>query len=266
MKKLFLTVGLLSTSLIFPIAAISCNNDTRGDSTIDESKTVIKPVDWSKFEGKYYDGTIVRWADGDTFRFVVTSETDNSMVLRNGKEYSVRISSIDTPEKNVQGTQSGEIEFRFANMSSDFGLSQIPVGNAVRIVTDGSRSFERIVGEVFYDKDGSTGFAYNYSNEIVKAGLTFPNASGILTNSQFNPNSIEYYTYIPMGYSFIYAQQQRKGFFNEVSGNTIEERYNAVRNIYKLRGEPNPGYFLATTRNNVFEFEQELKWTNKKDT
>ncbi|MGV2392865.1 UNVERIFIED_CONTAM: hypothetical protein O8I53_07735 [Campylobacter lari] len=78
---------------------------------------------------------IIDGADGDTVKVkileVPSTFTKYPNLKINSEEYKVRLAGIDTPEKNVGGTDSTPYEHKFAEMSSAFAASKLANGKIV---------------------------------------------------------------------------------------------------------------------------------------
>lgn len=93
--------------------------------------------DWisvSEFQGK-----ITRISDGDTVK-----------VRYLGRDYTIRLLSVDTPEVSYQGRSQGQ----WANQASQAMKQLLPLGTTVRVVFDSERcdGYGRVLGHLFKGK------------------------------------------------------------------------------------------------------------------
>lgn len=120
-------------------------------TNVDYSK-VQKPSYFMKNpEGEVFDATVVKVTDGDTLK-----------VKFNGKEESVRLLLIDTPETVKAGT---EVQL-YGPEASEFAKKFFPIGSTVQIDIDKSErdKYDRLLAYVW--KDGIM-----YQDAILNEGL-----------------------------------------------------------------------------------------------
>ncbi|WP_371246471.1 thermonuclease family protein [Mycoplasmopsis agassizii] len=252
-KKLFFSLIALTTITATATLAVACSNAEVKKTTLEETK--IKKIDWAKVTTQsIYDAVVVSWADGDTVKVKITDAVSKSTGLSVGVEYSIRLNNIDTPEVNVNGSPAGPNELKYANAASAFGKKVMPKDTKVRITTTHQRSYERVVGGLFYNEAGASDYQTNYENELVKQGLTLPLAGSTLTSYDFEENNVNGYILKAIGNSLYYAWENRLGLFDTGKSNsTDEEAMTFAKDVYKKRGAPDPGYFLKTNSPNVFD-------------
>ncbi|WP_036464176.1 hypothetical protein [Mycoplasmopsis sturni] len=209
-------------------------------------------IDWSNVN--YVEAKVVSVSDGDTFRIVVTEGKWNDKIPV-GTEYTVRLNSIDTPEKAVGKAPdtkfASPFEHSFALMSTTFAErlwninGQVKNGlnknyaNKVRVLTDVVESYGRIVTDVFFGPN----FEYSYSNEIVRAGYTYPYETD-KNNWQLGLESIKSDKSEPIAFELLYKQKvypliwnsfnqaikEKRGFFKFFDNPIV-----GSRNIYLIK-------------------------------
>lgn len=204
----------------------------------DEADDLSEIIPWKDFENDLVDAEVISWSDGDTFKVKVLKNHSKRKSIKEGTEYTIRFSSIDTPEKFVGSTPASAIESDFATkISSRFAQEAIKVGEKVRLVTDHTLdAYGRVVAEVFFgEKDGK--FKYSYANEIVKHGASLPYDTNILSMDDTMADEGCFYYYLNpfIASSFEYAIQNKKGFFKNFSTPTGVEK-----NVYLIK--PNSGW------------------------
>lgn len=182
----------------------------------DDLKVPIQ-IDWESVKGHWVEAKIAYWADGDTPKFIITQEPN---LLKNNDSYmeyfknkttlSLRIQGIDTPEKNVgRNFVSKPFEHQYAELSTDFGVNNIPTGTPIRIFLNGRDTFGREVGDFFFGDN----FQYSYAVSITNAGLTLPLVNESAFTFYKNPENVDHYTLIPIANAFNTAIAKRRGFF-----------------------------------------------------
>ncbi|OAB49194.1 thermonuclease family protein [Mycoplasmopsis gallinarum] len=211
-------------------------NETNYPTTFDQSKAEAINIPWEdeKVRKNWIDGTIIKWKDGDTIAFKPDLETND--VLYRKMESSlypqesdrqrgnideeligtitVRIASIDTPEKAVSDKESNPYEYNYAMLATKFGQNNWPKGTRVRLFTKGGLdSFGRITGNIFVGEN----YQYSYSTEIVRAGYTVPLRKE--TNDK-DTSSPEYYITYPISKALRQAYNEGNGLFKDYK--TIE--------------------------------------------
>ncbi|MCK5807022.1 MAG: P80 family lipoprotein, partial [Mycoplasmataceae bacterium] len=100
--------------------------------------------------------------------------------------------------------------------AGDFGRKEIPVGTKVRVATDGKKSYNRIVGSIFYGNH----LEKNWSVEITKTGLTLPFIGDI--GAVTEPTNILWENGQAIADAFNSAISKKLGLFNYSSG-TLDE-------------------------------------------
>ncbi|WP_406614857.1 thermonuclease family protein [Mycoplasmopsis hyopharyngis] len=153
-KVLIPSLLAASSLAIIPTISSSCN----------EFKNVVGPIkanyeldtrikldtEDELFKKRAFKAKVTDNSDGDTVT-VEALEDRTEQKIEKGKEYKIRLSGIDTPEKAVGGVKSEKREYTYALMSSDFCIKTLSVGKEVIVFADEKDSFGRTVGDVFFD-------------------------------------------------------------------------------------------------------------------
>ncbi|WP_336361607.1 lamin tail domain-containing protein [Haladaptatus sp. ZSTT2] len=176
-----------------------------GTSVATAADTQLEPGTW-------YDATVEKTIDGDTFDVKLTSD---------GTVYNVRVLGIDTPEKSGntrydkleewEGIEDSAYLETWGNNASDFAKGELPVGTNCQIAVDSESEeldiYGRLLAKIRYDRtaDGSMNTVYNkYTIEqgyarVYSASMTNTDAywdaenaaraSGLNVWSQSDPSS-----------------------------------------------------------------------------
>jgi endonuclease YncB( thermonuclease family) len=118
--------------------------------------------------GTWYDATVEKAIDGDTFDVKLASD---------GTVYNVRVLGIDTPEKSGntrydkveewEGIEETAYLETWGNNASDFAKTELPVGTSCQIAVDAESEekdiYGRLLAKIRYDRtgDGSMDTVYN---------------------------------------------------------------------------------------------------------
>jgi len=218
MKKYLLAIGGVITTISPIVISISCgsNSSTRTYTPTRAYAAKDSVFDLSKSTGALKDVRIVSWIDGDTPIVDILDSNGNVDVANK----HIRITGIDTPELHARtngnyAATSGK-EYQWALKGQAFGEEVMPKGARVKLFTDGSTSYDRLVGSLFYGGDSSTLKGYkNYSVEILKKGLAMPflsSASLVLV-----PSSVFYLTGLALADAYNWAKESHIGIFSESS-------------------------------------------------
>ena len=100
--------------------------------------------------------------------------------------------------------------------AGDFGRKEMPVGTRIRIATDGKKSYNRIVGSIFYGDH----LDKNWSVEITKTGFTLPFIGDI--GAVTEPHNILWENGQAIADALNYAIKNKKGLFNFSQGKLPE--------------------------------------------
>lgn len=234
-KRIAISIGSLATASLPIIAAISCGSSEKeslGLSTYENA--------WDNGQSgphlskaSYYDATVKHWVDGDTLN--ITKKTGNK-----DEEIVIRVRNIDTPEINHNHAGSATVdaaEEAWGNKATDLAKSLIPVGSKIRIVTNGTETYGRIVGSVFFGKK----FERNLEVELLMAGLALPTMKNADTvGHSWDAN---YYIGLDLARAYNYAVSHKIGLFSlpdlkalKVHGTTIPDGFdiNEPDNIYQV--------------------------------
>lgn len=112
--------------------------------------------------------------------------------------------------------------------AGNYGRHEMPAGTKVRIATDGKKSYDRIVGSIFY----GTNLSKNWSVEIVKKGLTLPFLSN--PSAVVDKTSIFWQNGQAIADAFNYAKENRIGLYNiDPKYSTLQEH---LKNILATHG------------------------------
>ena len=113
--------------------------------------------------------------------------------------------------------------------AGDFGREQMPIGTKVRVATDGKKSYNRIVGSIFYGENLSK----NWSVEIIKKGLTLPFLSN--PSSVLDKTSILWQNGQAIADAFNYALDNRIGMFKiETNEKNLEEHLTKILSTHGM--------------------------------
>lgn len=216
------------------------------------------------------DATIIEWKDGDTVR-VKFDNPENGEAPITG-EWNIRIALIDTPEKGllIDGVYKESVgkEKEYAERATEFGKKILPKGSKVKIAYDGkgspAKSYERIVGFVFFGKNGHY---RDYSVEIIKAGLTLPNPENYKNIASSNNSRVEHYELWKATRALEFARKNKTGIWEELK----DDRSNTsqlLTEIYKMRGYPSSWNkltkdFVAPNEENIYKYDEFLKELEK---
>ncbi len=171
---------------------------------------------WNKgFTG--YKAKIVNWHDGDTPKVEFLDKKKwNTPGVNNNGEANIRIAMIDTPEiagpPSDPGPTTGK-EHEYAVKGKKLADKLMPVGTVVKIVTDWSLSYNRITGNIFFDKNNDGIFESSWAVTIMNHGLTMPFVSK--PEDITNTSSLLHYVGIPFADAYNYASENKVGMFKE---------------------------------------------------
>ena len=241
-------IFLSSMGIVSPLGfVLSC--DSKSQIKIESSD-----ISFDKFVGfsnliknyKYKKQSIVRarivyWKDGDTFDYEAYDETTSRWVRnQNGRKLTLRISFIDTPEYHDpqardpkrQGNIGAE-ELKWAKAATEWAKIQIPINTEIRIWKQGTDSYSRIVGSVFYNKKRlANDFKDNFAVNIIRAGYTLPriaSKSNILL-AKGDEAEILNYLAIPLYLAWKEAESKKV--------NIYELEPSKLAKVYKKHGIP----------------------------
>ncbi|UWD34181.1 thermonuclease family protein [Mesomycoplasma molare] len=249
MKKFIKTTGLVVFPLFYSAAFVSC-----GETYEQESEKL--PAFENNFQ--HIPGKIVRWNDGDT---PIVDFGDNELLKG---QFSIRISGIDTPEKKLKDTEITPLEYEYAQKATEFAENLLPKGSEVMLVFEGSEpktSYNRKVGWIFYKDKNKENSWLNYSAEIVRQGLSFPNLDNA-SEVSFKEN-IWYTEGIKLWNAFHQAWNKHLNIFEGV--NNEGELLERSSQIYKSRGVPKHSPFLKSEEDNILVRHLENKRKEKEE-
>ncbi|EFF41311.1 thermonuclease family protein [Mycoplasmopsis alligatoris] len=270
-------IKLLSFPLslgVISLVAISCSKTysheeklQKGKEELNNVKFIIanaydySKVDWTKVN--YIEAQIEKWADGDT-PFVKNLKPGDNEISKNyfndNKPFlvdgiKIRVLGIDTPEKNVNGTDAGPLEYTWASVATKFGETAIPANQKVRIMIEGKDVYNRFVGSIYFGNN----FELEYSTEIVRAGYTLPNGSTSSDALVDRGPLSRYYNYYGITLAYAEAKKNKNGFWkyfkdeNDVT-HTIDGIYvMRSNNGWKIFSDKNIEYF-TTIKNLVDKY------------
>ncbi|WKX02473.1 thermonuclease family protein [Candidatus Mycoplasma mahonii] len=212
MVKKLLWIPVITLSLLTPVTVIACSgkkskvvghNDPSFFTHLDES------FDLTNHVIPLRKAIIDSWIDGDTLK--IHYPDDPSDV------FNVRISLIDTPEthKRVHGefVHTTGKEREWGDKATEFARKLLPAGSAIWFSTNGGKSYNRIVGSIFYGEDISS--LKNYSISIIYNALALPSvSSATVVLSETNPLNIIGLSFAD---SYNYAFEKQLGLFSNKS-------------------------------------------------
>ena len=230
-KKLTTSFGVVSLISALPFTVVSCgsnDNETWGAASRDFNAEYDFSRVWTEgslTEDFVKEVYIDNWIDGDTFKYRnLIDDGSGQMVPETGPNalHSLRITLIDTPESHVQNGD-GEwvdvtgIEKEWADKAQGFGLSLMPNHSIVKIVTNGSQTYGRDVGSVFFGDS----YERSYQYEIIKAGLALPMFPDGLYIKTMHEYDIMHYLAVPLGDAYNYALNNKVGLFSTNLDDTL---------------------------------------------
>ena len=120
---------------------------------------------------------------------------------------SVKVEIANGNEVNLV-TNTALKEGYWGYKAGELGRQEMPKGTRIRIATDGKKSYNRIVGSIFY----GINISKNWSVEITRRGLTLP----FLSNpaSVLDRTSIHWHNGQAIADAFNYALDHKLGLFN----------------------------------------------------
>lgn len=260
-KKLYLDL-IKEENLLTLSEPIDITLPTLDDLNTTPNASTYKPIyaDWTKTG--FVEGTITGWADGDTPYLNVDKVSKTyfenkakwiEAIKKGGGKVNTKIRcfGIDTPEKNVGGSDAPMFENSLAKKSTSFSQTLIPNGTRVRVITQGKESYNRLVGTIFYgDK-----FQYSHSAEIVRNGYTLPSDQ----DSNFVPHTETYYTFLAIANALKEAKENKNGFFKVFPSERSISSYiyltRPIVNAWKSFVEPGPG---DNWENRIQEYKNKL--------
>ncbi|MDC4182566.1 thermonuclease family protein [Mycoplasma bradburyae] len=120
---------------------------------------------------------LLKWRDGDTpeIQFYENNDSDELTDQIN----AIRIESIDTPEKTKVNQEkervpSDEPELTYAKKATELAQKTIPEGNDVYFWYANAKSYDRLVGTIYYDFNKENKAAISFSATMVLNGLAIP--------------------------------------------------------------------------------------------
>lgn len=234
--KFLLVVGTLGLSVSFVGACTNSTSNIPADSkpfweNLSNQYSVTQFSD-EQIKNNLQKAKLLRWTDGDT-PVIQFYQADNPDQLSN-ETSSIRIEGIDTPEKtrvadNNVRVPSGEPELKYAEAATQFAQRTIPEGSDVYFWYSGSKSFNRLVGTIYYGFDPAKKTAINYGAQVVLNGLAIPLIKSV--TSLLDQNSEIYVSTRPIGIAANLA------ILNKMNIWSLDSDLNkSLKNIYNVRG------------------------------
>ncbi|MGY6172207.1 thermonuclease family protein [Candidatus Mycoplasma pogonae] len=221
-------VKRLLTFSLYPFlvaGVIACSQSISPENI---EKKDINKFDFIKMaEGKEWgEGEIVRWKDGDT------PEVKYSKPGSEVKEKaSIRIMFLDTPEKFSGSKPTTGLENTWANAATNFAEKLLPPGSKIRIIFTGDKSYDRLVGEIFYGKD----FSKSFSVSMVENGYSLPQLSTAQKGLAYVENSVSGNLLKPLALAMEYAYRTMSGLWSLKKDNSS---ISFLRDVFKEHGAP----------------------------
>ncbi|MBU4690636.1 thermonuclease family protein [Mycoplasma sp. ES3157-GEN-MYC] len=207
-----------------------------------------------------FKARVTQHADGDTIQ-VLALENNDKHSITTGKQYKIRLAGIDTPEKNVGGTDSDPEEMFWAVKASKFCEKVLKDNQIVYIYATGKDTYGRITADVFFSYDNNQPNSveeakHSYSVEITRAGWTLPyltNPSDLVT--LIDKGTLQSYTFYSLGLALKSAYDNKRGFFYTQS--LFKKKPTDFSNIYKIKklGESWRPFWKDSGVRNVFQYE-----------
>lgn len=217
-QRILNLIGISSVATFVPFISASCNNNKDSDNYKLE---IHLDKDNKKVKLSVFKARVVGHSDGDTITVQALEDKAKIKIVKN-TNYKLRLSGIDTPEKNVSGTDAVDPELYWAKKASQFAKDELKTNKIVYVYFDGKDTYNRVTADVFYNKtkdniDSIDDAVSSYSVEITKAGLTLPyeTAKESIGIKITNSHSLQYYTYYSLGLALKYAYENQKGFFEK---------------------------------------------------
>ncbi len=175
---------------------------------------------------------LLRWSDGDT-PLIQFYQADNPDQL-SSETSSIRIEGIDTPEKtkvvdNNMRVPSDQTELMYAEQATKFAQKTIPEGSNVYFWYAGSKSYNRLVGTIYYDFNPVKKTAINYGSKVVLNGLAIPLIKSV--NDLLDTNSETYVATWPIGIAANIAILDKLNIWS--LNNDLSK---SLKSIYQVRG------------------------------
>lgn len=99
-----------------------------------------------------FDGTVVKWVDGDTV------DVNADLGFSIWSKQRIRLSEVDTPER-------GEVNFKEA---TDKARELAPVGSVCKLICKGKDQYGRYIGQIITSEN------IDVATELLKSGLAKP--------------------------------------------------------------------------------------------
>ncbi|WP_338583361.1 thermonuclease family protein [Mycoplasmopsis cynos] len=212
----------------------------------------------------YFKAKVKDVSDGDTVTVISLEDKQlaNNVSVEKNKEYRVRLSGIDTPEKGLGGKKgvrkSSAFEYAFALHATKFAeeiLGKEFANDVVVGFVSGKDSYERITADIFFGEK----YKYSYNAEIVRAGHTLPfkNQGWEANVKNKNIKSYEYNMYKELAIALSDAIYNKKGLFNYFN-NPIEVQ----RFVYLIK--PNSEWLpfykeKINTEKTIYDYFNDIK-------
>ncbi len=217
LKKRVIGIGTLAVMTIPVVVAVSCSKD-KEDKDLKAWREAVAGHEFTHQNDRFdltnitkVEATIVSWIDGDTPVVELKKE------IKGAKKWNIRISAIDTPElhyRKEDGNSSETIgdEYTWAKKAKDFGDKVLPAGTKIQIVTSSTKSYNRLVGSIFYkEKETDSEKQYkSYSVEILNAGLSL----AFMEASKVNVGGVESMIGLAVADAYNNAFKNKRGLFS----------------------------------------------------
>lgn len=213
MKKVrYFTLGMTFISIVAPVAlAVSCeknNKPVNGNYYLYNKKTksgIIEKIDiWTGVnELGRFQATVDHWIDGDT----LWVEKEDGIKAR------IRVKNVDTREidHSIQGdSPPSAAEEDWGQKATQLGEKLLPKGTKIRIVANGDKSYDRLVGSIYYGPK----FLKNYEFELLVRGLAYPTMKVENFKRDFYA---EFYSGMSLLNAYTYAKKNKIGLFGLIS-------------------------------------------------
>ncbi|QMT98557.1 thermonuclease family protein [Mycoplasma tullyi] len=234
--KFLIVAGTLGISVNFVSACTNSASSIPADSkpfweNLSNQYSVTKFSD-NQIKNNLQKAKLLTWRDGDTpvIQFYKADKPDE---LSN-ETSSIRIEGIDTPEKtrvtdNNVRVPSSQPELKYAEEATKFAEKTIPEGTDVYFWYSGAKSFNRLVGTIYYGFDPAKKTAINYGAQVVLNGLAIPLIKSV--TSLLDQNSEIYVATRPIGIAANLA------ILNKLNIWSLDSDLNkSLKDVYNVRG------------------------------
>ncbi|QZX49174.1 thermonuclease family protein [Mycoplasma sp. E35C] len=236
-KKIMLFTGLIG--VLSPIIS-SCGNSSHKTTNAevnkleyweDQKNQLLVHLPDYEIEN-LQKAQISYWRDGDTPEIILYNEKGNL----SGAALAVRIQGIDTPEKTrvdnkdiKKRVPADQPELKYAELASQEAESLLPKGTDVWFRSTGGKSYDRLVGTIYYDFNPKEKTAKNFSAYMVEKGLAIPLIDNVADLS--NKSNGLLISTKPIAIATNIAVLAKRNIWSEDENLSV-----SITKVYKIRG------------------------------